>query len=74
MIDKACETWREVKQHCEELIRAAAYRLEEYHTDERHADRARGEIAAARSILALAEPRVVQPSGDYSKRTDKSGY
>lgn len=72
-VDIASDTWREIKKRCERKIGEALDLVASPYCAERAADQARGEIAAYRDILALAEPKAVELSGDYSKRTDRSG-
>ena len=73
MIDIASETWATVRKQCQEIIERQTELLVRGSRNAGEDDRARGEIAVARAILALAEPRLVQPSGDYTQRKDRSG-
>jgi hypothetical protein len=72
-IDIASETWAAIRKRCEEKTQTALAKLMVSGINERTADEARGEIAAYQDILTLAEQRKVEPSGDYSKRSDRSG-
>lgn len=72
-IDIACDTWAAVKKQCMATIEQQTEVLIHSGRPPATYDEARGEIAACRAILAMAEPLRVQPSGDRSKVTDRSG-
>jgi hypothetical protein len=72
-IDVASETWAEIKKACNQGIEAARTLLESAYCSQDDGMRLRGEINAYRNVLGLPEPLKVQPSGDYTKRTDRSG-
>lgn len=72
-IDIASETWAEVRKHCEAGIKISTEIVIRPGLSAHEYDAARGEIGAFRAVLALAEPLNVEPSGDYSKRKDRSG-
>lgn len=73
MIDIASETWATVKKACNEIVERQTELLIRGGQPAHEYDSARGEIAVARAILALAEPRLVQPTGNYAERKDRSG-
>jgi hypothetical protein len=72
MIDISSETWATVKKHCQEIIERQTEALIRGGRPAGEYDSARGEIAVARAILSLAEPKLVQAQ-DYSQRKDRSG-
>lgn len=72
MIDIASETWSTVRKACEEHITRQTAILMRVGLAAHDYDAARGEIAAYFAILALAEPKHVEPV-DYSKSKDRSG-
>jgi hypothetical protein len=73
MIDIASETWSTIRRECEMRIQSSIEVVLREGVEPRACDAARGAIAAYRHILAMAEPRHVEPPADYSKRKDRSG-
>ncbi|MER9912805.1 hypothetical protein NKJ71_19455 [Mesorhizobium sp. M0050] len=72
-IDIASETWSAVRKFCEKHIGLQTEIVLQPGRQPHEYDTARGEISAYRAVLALSAPMNVEPSGDYSKRTDRSG-
>lgn len=72
-IDIASETWSAVRKFCEERITQQTEIVLRTGLQPHEYDAARGEIGAYRAVLGLSQPLNVEPAGDYSKRTDRSG-
>lgn len=72
-VDIASETWSHVRRYCNEQIVVQTEIVLRAGLSPHEYDTARGEIAAYRAVLALGAARNVEPPGDYSKRTDRSG-
>lgn len=72
-VDVASETWLTIRKACEDRIVAATEILMRAGLQPHEYDAERGAIAAYRRILAMGQPRTVEPAPDYSKRKDRSG-
>lgn len=72
-IDIASETWSMVRSFCARQIEVQTEIVLRPGLQPHEYDTARGEISAYRAVMALSAPMNVEPSGDYSKRTDRSG-